>query len=101
MADEPMSDEQLEALRQALDDAVLMHTGRSIGDIASGQVARDVVGTLHAWLQQQLEKIPLRRHMGHHPHANQSTNTLTNRLPTRVRLRGCSVYLDLGALGRV
>lgn len=56
MADEPMSDEQLEALRQALDDAVLMHTGRSIGDIASGQVARDVVGTLHAWLQQQLEQ---------------------------------------------
>ena len=51
-----MADETMGELRQALDDAMLMHTGRSIGDLVSAQVAKDVVGALHAWIQQQLEK---------------------------------------------
>ena len=38
-----MADEKMGELRQALDDAVLTHTGRSIGDLASQHVLDDIM----------------------------------------------------------
>lgn len=43
-----MADERLAALRQALDDAVLTRTGRSIGDLASGKVLADIMPEIEA-----------------------------------------------------
>lgn len=38
-----MEDEMFAALREALDDSVLTHTGRSIGDVASQRVMDDLM----------------------------------------------------------
>jgi di/tripeptidase len=37
-----------EVIREALDDGALQHSGRSIGDIASGHVAEDILEALAA-----------------------------------------------------
>lgn len=47
------SDDLQEALRQTVDDSVLTHTGRSIGDRASAHVARDLMQIVEAHYQPQ------------------------------------------------
>ena len=51
----------LERLRQALDDAMLTHTGRSIGDLASQRVAEEIKQIVDAELSGwQFENATLR-----------------------------------------
>lgn len=51
---------QLAVLRQALDDAVLTHTGRSIGDLASDRVLIDILPEIEALDRAQIASLETR-----------------------------------------
>lgn len=54
--------ERLTALRQALDDAVLTHTGRSIGDLASERVLADIMPEIMALSSEGFDKLSQQYH---------------------------------------
>lgn len=57
-----MADNELmAALRQALDDAVLTHTGRSIGDLASERVLADIMPEIEALGSDLMAQIAMMR----------------------------------------
>jgi F0F1-type ATP synthase gamma subunit len=61
------ADELREAIRQTVDDSVLTHSGRSIGDIASSHVADDLLALFDQAQQQLLrelvEQLPEKQYM--------------------------------------